>query len=444
MPRHHTPAAVRLADFLARERQWITRLHRWLGGRIMRAVIRRTVDFTGFRPDRFTVLCLERRNFERDIEQLRMRTRCNWLGLRSRVLGPALWAFIPQEFRKQTDYFACRVPEAEAAFSAAGAFVAELLADMARRHRLDAVMSANTDYWQDESLKRACARLGLPFLVLSREYYNTEAKVEWKQQRYEESGFRFEGAGVAVFGPKMLATLTSGGVCPPDRIWITGPPRLDVWRTGPGAEPKDTLTLLSFARKIYLATGVFESMLDAFARFSLRPEARGIRCVVKGKNRADSDNVRRMLSEIPNRLIVTDGMDIAALFRRSRVIAGFNSLAVLEGLLTPAAVCCPAWGDAARDPAEMLIDPGAPDAARAVSFVRSPEEFTQLLVAAAEGRLPASDAGARLRLVREHFHYPEEGTCSGEVERFALEASARFRAGRAGAAPDSGPARDAG
>ncbi len=55
--------------------------------------------------------------------------------------------------------------------------------------------------------------------------------------------------------------------------------------------------------------------------------------------------------------VVAD-MPIPELATQSRLIIGFNTLAVLEGLLADCAVAVPVWGDASRDHSGQLAASG--------------------------------------------------------------------------------------
>jgi hypothetical protein len=107
------------------------------------------------------------------------------------------------------------------------------------------------------------------------------------------------------------------------------------------------------------------------------------------------------------------------LFPRARLVVGFNSLSLVEAMFTLARVTIPCWGDADRSREELMFDPDDQELKKVVAFARSSEELKRHLELAARGQ--QADAPAeidRLNVVRRIFHFPDEATCSQEVERF--------------------------
>lgn len=126
-------------------------------------------------PEWPTVLCLRRSQFARDIDQLAARTRLNYVTVESRYLSYFQKHHVPWErlgFRcTQTFYPASEHPLVQEAKRKNERAAIRLLRLIRGRHRFSAVLTAQTDYWQEDSVRAACGELGVPFLVLSKEHY---------------------------------------------------------------------------------------------------------------------------------------------------------------------------------------------------------------------------------------------------------------------------------
>lgn len=372
-------------------------------------------------PGRPAVLCLERQNFSKDIEQLRGRTSLDWLTLRHKLCGQIQSVWAPARMRQQMLYYRESGADIDRALARSRRFFARFLTAARRRHGIGAVLSANTDYWQDEAIRWACRDVGLPFLVLSREHYITAAFAAERMRRYRDSGFHFNGTAVAVFGPQTADTMRLTGICPPEHITVTGAPRLDVWREfRADATRGDDAVLLSFARPQYGAPACFADVLRAFARAA--QDSPGRNFVVKCKNEEDRGLVNRLLPGLPgaDRLRLVLGTPLLELLGQASAVIGFNSLALLEALLAPPRICVPLWSDAGARP-ENLMFPQDDVAIRAViDFARAPEDLGTWLRSRAQDPPTSVARAQRMALLQRYFHFPQETTCSAEVEQFVL------------------------
>jgi hypothetical protein len=374
-------------------------------------------------PDALTVLCLDRQNFSKDIDELRKRTRLNWLTLRHRFCGAVQTPWTPEPSRRQMFYVTATGPDVEAAKERSVAFFRRFVQAL-RERKIDAVMSANNDYWQDGAIRTACALEGFPFLTLSREHYITRAMAAERVRLYQESGFKFNGAGVAVFGPQTRETMLRAEVCPPEKIWVTGPPRLDPWREVATPEKAGPLFLLiSFALRGYGGQETCRQTFGELARFADTCPDPSARFVVKCRNEEDRQILQSFSAEFPSRrLQLILNANLLELMSQARAVIGFNSLALLESLLSPARICVPNWADAAGDPENQMLEPSDSLARDCVAFADSAQQFRAWLERTAAEPVLADERPARMALLRKFFHYPDETTCCEEVARFVEEA----------------------
>jgi hypothetical protein len=368
------------------------------------------------------VVCLMRDLFSKDVDQLRLRGRYNYvrvLGGISRLQTP----YFPPEMQVQTVYQGYVGPARDRAVQFAQAYAREVLRLVAKRQRVDAVMSANMDYWQDLGFKLVCRELGIPFLVLMREHavipYALDTAITW----YRDAAFRYEGAGIAVAAEHSVRMLEAvPGLVDPDAVSVTGLPRFDAWRevdTGVPMAKRNAVTLLTFTDGYY-ADQTFVDVLNTFVEAArTAPRAGPTRFVVKCKNYEDLYAVRsRLRTDLPPNLDLVYDEPLFTLLPRSRLVIGFNSLSLAEAALSRAPMCIPYYGECRRDAAELMFHPSDPLHTGAITFAESPAELVSCInrhAVDAPGLL-APDTGAAI--ARQFFHFPERGTISGLVEEF--------------------------
>src|SRR5581483_3479397 len=120
----------------------------------------RTIDWSSAEPGRDTVLCLDRSQFIKDIEELRRYTALNWVTLNAVKLKTRQEAWVPAKDREQ-GYLSTWLKEerCQTLRPILAEFGKALLEEAGRTMRIDAVATANIDYWQDETIKLGCNAL---------------------------------------------------------------------------------------------------------------------------------------------------------------------------------------------------------------------------------------------------------------------------------------------
>jgi len=389
----------------------------------------RKIDWSSAPAERETVLCLDRSQFVKDIEELRRFTRLGFATLNAVRLKNRQEAWVPEELRQQ-GYISAWLKEPRWAEVRAilKEFGVAILSEALRAHRVDAVASANIDYWQDETIKLACTELGVPFIVLCRENYTIPWTVPWMHEHLKKSNFRFEGAGLAVFS-QATKDAFAPGFANPDDIWVTGAPRYDRWLN---LQPlpdsaKDHVSLITFNDPGYMAENAFAEVARIFERVARESKPSSQRSsltwLVKCKKRGDRDEVLQRLGRVDaDALKFEYDTPLFDLYPRSRAVVGYNSLALLEAMLTDAPVVIPCWGETKPPRKDVLVDYSDPLTRRCVTFAETPEALTELLQRAARGeKLPTGTPEDRRALFKAHIHVPESGTASEAVERFVRD-----------------------
>lgn len=377
------------------------------------------------RPGRLTVLCLSRSQFTKDIEELRRLTDINWVTLSAVKVKVKQEHWVPEADRQQS-YFSTwlRQDRCRHIRPILTRFGAALLTEAQRHAPIDAVLAANMDYWQDEALKLGCQQLGIPFLVLCRENYTIPWTGPWLHNHVEKSGFSFDGDGIAVFSESTRAALVPA-IPDPRNLWVTGAPRYDRWLEIPmlDADQRDHVSLITFNDPGYEAVDTFAEVMRIFDEVARREQGRGLTWLVKCKKRADRETIlSRIGSTGDSPLDFQYDLPLFDLYPRSRVIVGYNSLALIEALLSDIPIVVPCWDQTRASVTQLLLDYNDPQVRRVINFVETPEELRALLVRAAAGeKLPTGSIEDRHAVFSRHLRVP--GGADGKVSSSAATAA---------------------
>ena len=395
-------------------------LNRLGGPRLLARLTVWSIDPDGQEAGRPSILVLDRLFFSKDVIELRRRSRVySYPTLRTHVLSISQANWLPEELQEQISYAPRSTAAHDGAWARAEAYAGEVIALARRRFDLVALLASNVDYWQHEAFRRASSKAGLPFLTLCQELQTVDRTHDLSVQLYEEADFRYTGTAVAVFGARTRDMLIESRCCTPEQVWITGAPRLDPWFRDEIADaPADTLTFISYDGEQYFAPANYRDSLLIFAEASMRHRSSGLTFVLKCKDAEDERRAHGYLEGIAHTLQITNGRDLTELFPRSRLVYGYNSLALVEALLSPAQLALPRWSDAARPPSEQIVHPENEACRPHFEFVEGPDAFAALLDEALSTPLPAVDRAARRTLLKSWFYVPDDGSAVQASEDF--------------------------
>lgn len=381
-----------------------------------------------YKTGRPTVLCLERALFAKDIAELKKRSNLNLPCLHVVAVKKPQTHWVAPRWQRQAHLW--HDLNHDLAFLRADLeeFAVAFLRAAGAVHKIDAVAAANTDYWQDEALRLGCKKLGIPFIALSRESYGIGRGRDFVARNYERGHFYFNGAACAMASETCVAFMKGQAAMRDAVVQATGWPRYDAWRDyrQPPLAERKLVTLMAYGdpRQLQYAAANFRDVLLVVAKVAERqlslPTADRLRFVIKMKKSNEDDYIHAIL---PN--LAALGIEIVAdtpipeLATQSRLIIGFNTLAVLEGLLADCAVMVPFWSDADRDPSASLLHPDKPDDAQVCYFPRAVGEFETLLGDAMAGRLnPKGTQQERLARFSRHSLVEADRTASARFETF--------------------------
>lgn len=394
-------------------------------------------DYQAGRP---TILCLERALFAKDIAELKKRSHLNLPCLHVVAVKTPQTRWVPPRWRRQAHLWHDINHDLAFLRDDLETFAVAFLKAAGAVHKIDAVAAANTDYWQDEALRLGCKKLGIPFIALSRESYGIGRGRDFVANNYQSGNFYFNGAGCAMASETCVSFMKGQPAMRDAVVQATGWPRYDAWRDYPMpplAERK-LVTLMAYGdpRQLQYAAANFRDVLLVLAKAAERqlslPASERLRFVIKMKKSNEDDYIHAILPNLAALGIeIVADVPIPELATRSRLVIGFNTLAVLEGLLAECAVVVPFWSDADRDASASLLHPDKPDDARVCYFPRSIAEFDALLEDAVAGRLnPKGTQQERLARFSRHSMVEADRTASARFETFVrslIETNAGYR-----------------
>lgn len=315
------------------------------------------------------VLCLDRLHFSRDVDLLRK--HCPdyaWFKAPEDYLGALQNPFIPKKYQNQTQFVEAKADLPQDPYNISQDLAAEILSILSKRYKIAAVMNANVDYWQSEGTRRATQAMDIPFVVLCREVQTIPMTYNRALKHYAQYPFEYNGNAVAVHNQRTVEFIRDAGFCNDSQVvTVTGPPRLDRWLDVVNAadpiapDNQKYITLLSFFSG-YLDQNLFFETVQILAETSQNPDYKSrYKFKVKCKGKTDRKQILEALADKKidvSNLEFTHEADLLPVFLESKIVIGYNSLAMIEAVLSPAQSIVPFWGDNVTKAENNNITPG--------------------------------------------------------------------------------------
>lgn len=371
-----------------------------------------------------TILCLSRESFIKDVKELRSRSHINY----PMVMGGFTrfqMAWFPVEMQMQTFYQSYSGPGKAAAIEKSTQYARHLINLASRWRKVDGVLSANFDYWQDVGFKKVCEEMEIPFIVLSREHpivpQACDDLVDW----YRRANYKFEGTAIAVAGrstSEVLARVST--VCNPDQVVITGLPRFDAWLdviTNKPLAQRRWITLLTFTEGYY-ADETFKEVLKIFSAAAHQYIDAGVTFLVKTKDINDTIVVNGLLaSEDAIQIVCTHELDLFTLLPESRLVINYNSLSLVEAAMARTTIVIPAWGECKDRGQDVMYSIENPNVSKVVQFAYNGRELITLIDNSIKGKYNYVSTEDAVDFVNEFIYIPVDGSCSQEFEALLLK-----------------------
>lgn len=364
------------------------------------------------------ILCLPKPLFDKDFEQLSYRLRdYGWIWFEKHMFKACFEGLIPGYARQQKIY-AEFLNDPNVRWDKVIDKAKLLIRALKEQHGVCCMVTANVDYYQDHALKIACQSEGIPVVVLQKEYPITEEIVTYFENYY--SNWNPNAEVVAVAGHLGEKGLKNAGIGQHSKIIITGFPRLDRYRSIDmiGSNVRPQITLLSF-RSGYGKDS--EGVFFQFLEYVLDRVGHSIPILIKAKNSTDkriiSEKINSKLKKIENNKVnIQDQIPLYDAFAFSTLIVGYNSLSLVEALLTKAHILIPSY---VLNEAGILSETECEGGG--VTFCHSLEQLLSKLDEAASGQLTpltSEQLLVRKQVFQKYWKWDEDVSASehfGEV-----------------------------
>ncbi|MCE8038921.1 hypothetical protein [Halomonas sp. MCCC 1A11062] len=293
----------------------------------------------GIDKEKPVVLCVGRSLFKKDYKQFSQDKTFAWIWVDTYMLKLALDDIVPSEYQHQTQYIDSLELHKEEWRSAIN-LMSKFLEKIKKRVAVNSVLTANIDYWQDYALKKAAQDQSVKVVVLSKEFpINKKVSEEYRRKYYK---FEHLADYICCFGSRLQDIFIDSGLGNKNNIVVTGAPRLDAWRSAQYIQSGNIVTLLSFREGYGGDSEIF--FYDVMERTIKALEIKSEKYVlyIKAKNKIDEKLIKEEVGESKN-VIVTSSVELTDLLPRSKIIIGFNSLSLVEALLTESVILVPDW-----------------------------------------------------------------------------------------------------
>lgn len=388
-------------------------------------LIRKGNNFENGSPA-FKVLILAKAGFSEDImASLGSDTRFDIFHLDRGVIKALAGAFLPSSIDDNT--YVTSDPDITARKAAYNVFLRRMWERFQPKKYMDCVLTGNFAYFAERELGDALEQIGIPFVVLHKESMKSPGRKQFWLQVYKERRGPFNGRKILVYNEIERRLQIEAGIARPDRIIVTGIPRLDRLHTARTSRKRTEcmkqpqvlfLNILSktglpmIARKTEQGRERLGSNLEKLSWSKLIHECRRIllkfaeenpdvRVLVKAKN--DKRSIAEIKTvfgniDLPKNFEIVFGGDIFDYILASDVVCGINSTALLEAIAADVPVIVLRFAEAAED----RMQPYILDLEDAVEYAVSSEDFAGRLkrhtVCRVNHATPELNSGQRMML----------------------------------------------
>jgi hypothetical protein len=165
----------------------------------------------------------------------------------------------------------------------------------------------------------------------------------------------------------------------------------------------------------------FIDVLDIFLTFAKKYHDSDLNFVIKCKNdKYKSDLEHRLVKADLEYVKLTVDQPLFELFPRSRLIIGYNTLALVEALLSKAVIAIPQWGEIGNDTESQQFNPEDKTCSSVIEFVKSTHDMEELLEKIINYKSFYPNMEKRISLLKKCMFYDPNKFNSNYVEEFVL------------------------
>jgi len=317
-------------------------LFRLIGLNNFISLMLKAVDHRGNQRAKKNILCIERSMFESDVNELSYRIRkYGWIWLKKSQISVYQIPILPKSHLNQTEYLE-KIKETPQQWEECIRRSEILIKRFQKEKNICALMLANIGYWQDYALRAACKKLGIPVLVLQKEYPYNDSLVDDMLNHYRKFNYKPNEDAIMVFGKRMKEGYSRLSNFDANKIFVTGSPRIDRWRSIENSHQStnEGLLIMSF---MSTSKELFLDMLIKVSKY-FKNENLG-KITVKSRRPADHQAIISICKkeDLENVDVVKPYAQLYDLVSQSKAVIGFKSLATIESMLSEKPILIPDW-----------------------------------------------------------------------------------------------------
>ena len=393
-------------------------IFRFIGLNNYISLMLKAIDHRGNQRAAKNILCIERSMFEKDINELSHRVRkYGWIWLRKNQINVYQIPILPKDHLVQTEYLN-KIKEAPQQWEECVRRSKILIKRFQKEKNICALMLGNLDYWQDHTLRVACKELNIPVLVLQKEYpYNDLKLVDIEIDHYKKNNYKPNADAIMVFGKRMKDGYSKIQNFDEIKIFVTGSPRLDRWRSieTVSQSSNEGLVIISFmfreSNKPFLAMLLMIS--EHFKNENLG------KITVKSREQADYNIIKDFCKKksLLNVEVVVNN-SIFDLVSQSKAVIALNSLATIESMLSKKPILIPDW--LIKNKEEKLFDPENKLSKSVVELCMGDKELMgsiDKVFGSANSEVSDECVLARIEFIKKFWDYDKNVSACNKVQK---------------------------
>ena len=377
----------------------------------------KAIDHRGNQRAAKNILCIERSMFEKDIDELSHRVRkYGWIWLRKSQIIVYQAPILPKDHLVQTEYLN-KIKEAPQQWKECVRRSKILIKRFQKEKNICALMLGNLDYWQDHTLRTACNELDIPVLVLQKEYVYNLKGVDAEMEYYKKTNYKPNADAIMVFGKKMrdgYAKLDNFDV---NKIFVTGSPRIDRWRSieDTSQSTYEGLVIISFMFREYN-----KPFLDMLLKISLHFKNENLgKITVKSREQFDHQIILDFCEKegIKN-IKVIQNIPIHDLVSHSKAVLALNSMATIESMISTKPIIVPDW--LIENSEQKLFNPNDRLSQIVVNLCVKEQDLInniEKIFKSKNSNVNEECIKARKEFMKDYWEYDENNTACSKVQK---------------------------
>jgi hypothetical protein len=214
------------------------------------------------------------------------------------------------------------------------------------------IISGNTDYGLEQAWMEVSNKFNIPWISVVKEGMSTDYGFSWAVNHYSDERLRFKGNKITVMCERRKRAMVKAGVAREEDIIVTGLPRTDlVFETVNGMSLKKSNKenwVLLFAFNNEPVPILWNDTLSVFTRLAKNMTNDRVKFVIKTKDISDQEEVQSDLKKLNllKNVAVSNKLSFQEIVKKSTVVIGYRSTAIVELMATDIPIVIPHWAEA--------------------------------------------------------------------------------------------------